>query len=315
MANIFHRPMFRRGGSVGTGITSGLEPRKKFQEGGSMDPEEAAAFDLMMKEKGIGPYSNPSIADLTTGELEKLQEEKVNLVDATLEDIYKTTRPDQKISDQTLPEVKEEQDAPVSETGYADSTIKQELGDIFTGLAATTPEDPTQLQSYAQVLGKAGTVSSGLKRERAAAEADFQKELILQQLKNVKQGDEAQVIRLAKQYAEITGMSEEEAIKMFLDRELYGPFKEDTYTRDLRQQEIDKYSDPTNPVGGYTKSQAIRIADTLMLMYAGQTPLANVAPRKGFTEKLPLGEYIDPNDGKIYTWDGENKTQIWPTEE
>ena len=36
MANILKRPMFRRGGSAayGVGITSGLEPRKKYQVGG-----------------------------------------------------------------------------------------------------------------------------------------------------------------------------------------------------------------------------------------------------------------------------------------
>lgn len=35
MSNIFKRPMFRKGGSssYGTGITSGLEPRQKFEEG------------------------------------------------------------------------------------------------------------------------------------------------------------------------------------------------------------------------------------------------------------------------------------------
>ena len=39
MPNIFKRPMFRKGGSssYGTGITSGLEPRQKFEEGA---PEE-----------------------------------------------------------------------------------------------------------------------------------------------------------------------------------------------------------------------------------------------------------------------------------
>jgi hypothetical protein len=37
MPNIFKRPMFRKGGSssYGTGITSGLEPRQKFEEGAS----------------------------------------------------------------------------------------------------------------------------------------------------------------------------------------------------------------------------------------------------------------------------------------
>ena len=41
MSRIMNRPMFRKGGSAGEGITSGLAPRQGYQEAGSVQP-----FDL-----------------------------------------------------------------------------------------------------------------------------------------------------------------------------------------------------------------------------------------------------------------------------
>ena len=80
------------------------------------------------------------------------------------------------------------EDKTATEAGYftpTNESIKSELEDIFAGLAASTPDDPQQLQSYAQVLGKAGTIAGGLRRERAAKDKAFQQEVLLAQLKNL----------------------------------------------------------------------------------------------------------------------------------
>ena len=36
MSRFLHRPMFRRGGSTGEGITSGLAPRQRYEEAGAV---------------------------------------------------------------------------------------------------------------------------------------------------------------------------------------------------------------------------------------------------------------------------------------
>ena len=38
MSRFLHRPMFRRGGSTGEGITSGLVPRQRYEEAGDVQP-------------------------------------------------------------------------------------------------------------------------------------------------------------------------------------------------------------------------------------------------------------------------------------
>jgi len=87
MANIFHRPMFRRGGSVanGTGITSGLDqPRARYVDGsdeegvvqrdvtdqalssiGDIDPEKIALAMDTIREK-LKPTQKETIGDFLT---------------------------------------------------------------------------------------------------------------------------------------------------------------------------------------------------------------------------------------------------------
>jgi hypothetical protein len=57
MANIFNRPMFRRGGSVahGTGITSGLTTRAKYEEG---TDEEGANTNDIIEQNDISNATN-----------------------------------------------------------------------------------------------------------------------------------------------------------------------------------------------------------------------------------------------------------------
>jgi len=230
--------------------------------------------------------------------------------------IYDTNQPMSELKEDNLEEVLSE-DKTATEAGYftpTDESIKSELEDIFAGLAATTPADPTQLQSYAQVLGKAGTIAGGLRRERAAKDKAFQQEVLLAQLKNLDKKESDQLIRYAKQYAAQTGMDEGEAIQLFLTRYLKGPLKEGTYKRSLVDEYIKDLTDPTSPTGGYTDSQAMNIANTLVKIRTGEISMGadRLPAGDDFDEDLPAGRYIDYRDGAIYTWDGATKTQVWP---
>ena len=63
MLNIFKRPMFRKGGSssYGTGITSGLEPRQKFEEGSKYEELINRQYQKML------PSDEQAFRNLITG--------------------------------------------------------------------------------------------------------------------------------------------------------------------------------------------------------------------------------------------------------
>ena len=80
MPNIFKRPMFRKGGSnsYGTGITSGLEPRQKFEEGASEEGVQSIprtsnmnplAYEELIKRQyeQMLPSNQQAIRNLITG--------------------------------------------------------------------------------------------------------------------------------------------------------------------------------------------------------------------------------------------------------
>ena len=46
MNRIMKRPMFRKGGSAGEGITSGLAPRQGYQKAGNVEQNDFSKIDL-----------------------------------------------------------------------------------------------------------------------------------------------------------------------------------------------------------------------------------------------------------------------------
>jgi hypothetical protein len=133
MANILKRPMFRRGGSAAydVGITSGLEPRKKYQVGG-------------MSLEGY-PYN----VDVEEDEDVSLDNTEMNMSDNT--GITSIVGPDnmKSTSNQTM------------ET-YADAvqkrlqpTDKEKVLDYLTAFGATGGGSPTSLRTWGSSLGKA----------------------------------------------------------------------------------------------------------------------------------------------------------------
>jgi hypothetical protein len=151
MANILKRPMFRRGGSAAydVGITSGLEPRKKYQVGG-------------MSLEGY-PYN----VDVEEDEDVSLDNTEMNMSDNTGitsiggQDNMKTT------SSQTM-------------DAYADAvqkrlqpTDKEKVLDYLTAFGATGGESPTSLRTWGSSLGKAAANYQNIvaPKEQAAKKA------------------------------------------------------------------------------------------------------------------------------------------------
>tara|TARA_S200002703_G_scaffold27209_4_gene23303 strand:- start:2209 stop:3159 length:951 start_codon:yes stop_codon:yes gene_type:complete len=315
MPNILKRPMFRKGGSVayGTGITSGLEERKNYQFGG-MNKDGVMIGEM----GGIGPGG--VVEELITDPTRKL-------TDAEAEKIA-LSQLEQEANQPILPEIDPRRDDVLQQMGIMSAiegamepTGEEVVADTMAALASTAPDDPTKLQTFGQVLGKAGAAARGLEKEREKGIREFRKEAGLQILKNMTSEEKDQLFRYAKKYSETTGMPVEEAYKMFLDRYLQGTPAKGLTEEQLYQTNIDRY---LKTIRRPNIEDAQTVARTMTKIQKGQTGGISGAPIEGGAFKDEKGavdagaeigrNYINPRDGKIYRYDGKGKfTQVWPS--
>jgi hypothetical protein len=160
MANILKRPMFRRGGSAAynVGITSGLEPRKNYQEG--TDPYENTTLDMNLENY---PYDT---------EIDMQENVKFNIPSG--EGIVSAVRgmgTDGRTSGLTSNQTME---------AYADAvqkrlqpTDKEKVLDYLTAFGATGGESPTSLRTFGSAFGKAAANYQNIvaPKEQAAKKA------------------------------------------------------------------------------------------------------------------------------------------------
>ena len=160
MANILKRPMFRRGGSASydVGITSGLETRKKYQEG--TDPYEGTSLEMNVEDY---PYDT---------EIDMQENVKYNIPSG--EGIVSAVRgmgADGKTSGLTSNQTME---------AYADAiqkrlqpTDKEKVLDYLTAFGATGGESPTSLRTFGSAFGKAAANYQNINapKEQAAKKA------------------------------------------------------------------------------------------------------------------------------------------------
>lgn len=136
MPNIFKRPMFRKGGSTseGTGIVSGLTPRKEYKAG--------TGYEELIKRQ------------------------------------YESMLP----------------------------TTGQRVQNLITGIGASAPKDPLELQTYGSALSQAGTVASGLNRQQVGKAEEFRMKAGVEAVKNLTKQDEAKITAAmtnAREYARV----------------------------------------------------------------------------------------------------------------
>jgi len=160
MANILKRPMFRRGGSASydVGITSGLEPRKKYQEG--TDPYEGTSLEMNVEDY---PYDT---------EIDMQENVSYNIPSG--EGIVSAVRgmgTDGRTSGLTSNQTME---------AYADAvqkrlqpTDKEKVLDYLTAFGATGGESPTSLRTFGSAFGKAAANYQNIvaPKEQAAKKA------------------------------------------------------------------------------------------------------------------------------------------------
>jgi hypothetical protein len=160
MPNILKRPMFRRGGSASydVGITSGLEPRKKYQEG--TNPYEDTSLEMNVEDY---PYNT---------EIDMQENVKYNIPSG--EGIVSAVRgmgADGRTSGLTSNQTME---------AYADAvqkrlqpTDKEKVLDYLTAFGATGGESPTSLRTFGSAFGKAAANYQNINapKEQAAKKA------------------------------------------------------------------------------------------------------------------------------------------------
>jgi hypothetical protein len=160
MANILKRPMFRRGGSAAynVGITSGLEPRKNYQEG--TDPYENTTLDMNLENY---PYDT---------EIDMQENVSYNIPSGDgIVSAMRGMGADGKTSGLTSSQTMD---------AYADAvqkrlqpTDKEKVLDYLTAFGATGGESPTSLRTFGSAFGKAAANYQNINapKEQAAKKA------------------------------------------------------------------------------------------------------------------------------------------------
>ena len=214
MPNILKRPMFRRGGSAayGVGITSGLEPRKKYEQG--TNPYEDTSLDMNLENY---PYDT---------EVDMQENVKFNIPSG------KGTKPDI-TANQTM-------------EAYADAvqrrlqpTDKEKVLDYLTAFGATGGESPTSLRTWGSALGKAAANYQNIvaPKEQAAkkAGADVYAALLKGSLTKEKLYLYQQQ---AQDLANVRGISYNDALKIVLAKELGAKDKSEDIIEKIAQGKV-----------------------------------------------------------------------------
>jgi len=295
MPNILKRPMFRRGGSAayGVGITSGLEPRKKYKQG--TNPYEDTSLDMNLENY---PYDT---------EVDMQENVKFNIPSG------KGTKPDI-TANQTM-------------EAYADAvqrrlqpTDKEKVLDYLTAFGATGGESPTSLRTWGSALGKAAANYQNIvaPKEQAAkkAGADVYAALLKGSLTKEKLYLYQQQ---AQDLANVRGISYNDALKIVLAKELGAKDKSEDIIEKIAQGKVSSGID-------YPSARAeaeIEYKITRDPNYAQQIKgrfKGSISPNKFMPDangnyvlinpqqkgNIRVNDvFVDPNTKKLYYFDGK----------
>ena len=213
-------------------------------------------------------------------------------------------------------------------------TQRDSIGNFIAALGATAPKDPTKLQSVGQVLSRAGTTAAGLTRQQSDQAEQFKSGAIAQVIKNMSAADRDILMRRAKKYAEVKNITKKKAIEIFLDNSLKGasPYLKGDSPANRIIEKKEKLQEE-----GLASGQAQRVAQIEVLFEDGKLPAEIQDSYEGFidpeliitnqddtvtiadgakdidVEEFILGRtYVNPNNGKVYKWDGATFTKVYP---
>jgi hypothetical protein len=305
MPNILKRPMFRRGGSAAydVGITSGLEPRKKYQ--GGTDPYEDTSLDMNLEDY---PYDT---------EIDMQENVKYNIPSG--KGIVsaaggKGTRPDI-TANQTM-------------EAYADAvqkrlqpTDKEKVLDYLTAFGATGATDnPAALRTWGSALGKAAANYQNIvgPKEQAAkkAGADVYASLLKGSLTKEKLYLYQQQ---AQDLANVRGIPYNEALKIVLAKELGAKDKSEDIIEKIAQGKVSAGIDYPSARAEAEIEYKITRDPTYAQQIKGRFK-GSISPNKFMPDangnyvlmnpqqksNIRVNDvYVDPNTKKLYYFDGK----------
>jgi hypothetical protein len=304
MPNILKRPMFRRGGSAayGVGITSGLEPRKKYQEG--TDPYEDTSLDINLENY---PYDT---------EVDMQENVKFNIPSG--QGIVSAMSGKGMGADTTANQTME---------AYADAvqkrlqpTDKEKVLDYLTAFGATGAESPTSLRTWGSALGKAAANYQNIvaPKEQAAkkAGADVYASLLKGSLTKEKLYLYQQQ---AQDLAKVRNIPYNDALKIVLAKELGAKDKSEDIIEKIAQGKvssgIDYPSARAEAEIEYKITRDPKYAEQIKGRFKGSIspnkfmPDANgnyVLMNPQQKSNIRVNDvFVDPNTKKLYYFDGK----------
>jgi hypothetical protein len=312
MPNILKRPMFRRGGSAayGVGITSGLAPRKKYQEG--TNPYEGTSLEMNVEDY---PYNT---------EIDMQENVNYNIPSGDgIVSAVSGSSVDGKNAGMTSSQTME---------AYADAvqkrlqpTDREKVLDYLTAFSATGAKSPTSLQTWGSSLGEAAANYQGLvgPKETAAkkAGADVYAALLKGSLTKEKLYLYQQQ---AQDLARVRNIPYNDALKIVLAKELGAKDKSDDIIEKIAQGKVSGGLD-------YPSARAeaeIEYKITRDPTYAEQIKgrfKGSISPNK-FTQdangnyvlmnpqqkgNIRVNDvYVDPNTKKLFYFDGKKLVPV-----
>jgi hypothetical protein len=312
MANILKRPMFRRGGSTsyGVGITSGLETRKKYQEG--TNPYEGTSLEMNIEDY---PYNT---------EIDMQEDVSYNIpsgdgIVSAVRGMGTDGNNQSMTSGQTM-------------EAYANAiqkrlqpTDKEKVLDYLTAFGATGAESPTSLRTWGSALGKAAANYQGLVGPKETAAKKAGADVYASLLKGSLSKEKLYVYQQqAQDLAKVRNIPYNEALKIVLAKELGAKDKSDDIIEKIAQGKVSAGLD-------YPSARAeaeIEYKITRDPAYAEQVKgrfKGSISPNK-FTQdssgnyvlmnpqqkgNIRVNDvYVDPNTKKLFYFDGKKLVPV-----
>ena len=306
MPNILKRPMFRKGGSVsyGTGITSGLEERKNYANG--PDIRDIFAEETV---SGLPPMPTPR------SEAEMLTDIRPGIYDREMYEAYQKDKatPSRGIDEAAIAKGIQEDIAKQIESRGSS------VDDMLAGIAATSPDDPTTLQSWGTVLGKAGASAMGLRKQREATIEKFLSESGIQMIKNLTDDQRTALFKnIDALMARDPNLSYADALKMALGQGGKSPYLKTDSPQVAIAKIAENYERDYGPYGSRNIGAFIygirqgtisdKIASKLAQgnFFMDEFVLVNGKPGPAFKEKdfVEDSYYFNPYDNTVYHYQG-----------
>ena len=326
MANILKRPMFRRGGSVaeGTGITSGLTPKRGFvNESGGYAGDAPENTDDYSDENFYNELMRESLNDIDASQSQTSGAPNRQQIDPEyVKSLYKQLR------DETMP------------------TKSQKLTDYLTAFGASGT-GPTDLQTWGSALGKTGQLYAQIEQPKEREASKYGAQAALMGLRGLSRpaviDEEERKAALAATYrdapnSKYQGMSYEEAKaaalndiqnKKTLVKE-YSMEKSPKAQIELKAKDYEKQglqSVPAKELAGleYQINNDPKYADerdrwqgSLLTSYVERTPTGTYKLKDNIRQG-PVGKkykandlFYDPNDRTVYMYTGPASGEFVP---